>query len=320
MGHLGWIIYGCHLIAAVVLPLSSAKGARVVWIDTDLSIGSPLREVDDAYALLLALRSPELRVAGVSTTYGNAPLRATTQRTRDSLGTFGAKVTVDPGAASARDLGRKSAASAAVSAALHREKLTYIALGPLTNLATFLRLHPEQAKRIEQVVMIAGKTPGASLGFGPEEKFRIHDANLVKDPAAVREVLRSQIPVLLVPIETSSCLQLDRADLDKLAASGAAGKYLAPRSRVWLWFWTHIAKTHGGPIFDALAIVAVAQPSLVKIETRSASFDAHDQLLVRQADGRKVGFCVDFAPATKATILGRLTGRTAISSGAPRDR
>ncbi len=320
MAHAARTRYGWGLIGAFVLAFSSAQGARAVWIDTDLSIGSPLREVDDAYALLLALRSPELQIVGVSTTYGNAPLRATTKRTRNTLGIFGSELTVNPGAASARALGRESAASEALAAALRREKLTYIALGPLTNFATLLRLHPEESRRVERVVMVAGKTPGATLGFGPEEKFRVHDANLVKDPAAVRAVLRSEIPVLLVPVETSARLELDRADLDALAASGAAGEYLARRSRVWLWFWMHIAKARGGPIFDALAVAAVAEPSLVKKETRFASFDPHDQLIVRRAGGRKVDFCIGFAPETKATILRRLSGRRAKSSSAPRDR
>ena len=320
MAHSGWKFYRWLLLAGLVLALSPVQAARVIWIDTDQSIGSPLREVDDAFALLLALRSPELRIAGISTTYGNAPLRATTQRTRDSLGIFGSSLQVDPGAASARELGQATAASAALSAVLRHEKLTYLALGPLTNLATFLRLHPEQAKRFERIVLLAGKTPEATLGFGPEGKFRIHDANLVKDPVAVREVLRTGIPMLLVPIETAGRLELERADLDQLAASGAAGEYLARHSRVWLWFWTHIAKTHGGPIFDALAVTAVAQPALVQIERRRATFDAPDQLIVRRVGSRSVDFCTGFAPGTKAEILRRLTAQKAKSSSARRAR
>ena len=258
-------------------------------------------------------------IVGVSTTYGNAPLRATTKRTQNTFGIFGSELTVNPGAASARALGRESAASEALAAALRREKLTYIALGPLTNFATLLRLHPEESG-VRAGRHGRGENAGATLGFGPEEKFRVHDANLVKDPEAVRAVLRSEIPVLLVPVETSARLELDRADLDALAASGAAGEYLARRSRVWLWFWMHIAKARGGPIFDALAVAAVAEPSLVKKETRFASFDPHDQLIVRRAGGRKVEFCIGFAPETKATILRRLSGRRAKSSSAPRDR
>src|SRR5947207_9313691 len=95
--------------------------AGTVWIDTDVSIGSPIREVDDAFALVLAFHSPEIRIAGLSTTYGNAPLSQTTRAARDLVERFGqpAGLTVDAvfaGAGSASDLGRRSAASDALAA------------------------------------------------------------------------------------------------------------------------------------------------------------------------------------------------------------
>lgn len=284
--------------------------ARVVWIDTDLSIGSPLREVDDAYALLLAFRSSELEIAGLSTTYGNAPLRATTQRTRDLLDRLGLTMAVSAGATSAADLGRPTAASRALATAVRKNnRLTYIALGPLTNLATFLRLHPEEAKRFGQVIMVAGRSPEATLGFGPGEKFRIHDANLVKDPAAVRAILHSQIPILLTPIETSSRLLLDKSDLRALSGSGSNDRFLARKSGVWLWFWTNIARARGGPIFDALAVVAAARPSLLTIEKRQAAINAEGELIISPLPdeaGRTVSFCSAFSPATKDFVLRRL--------------
>ncbi len=307
------------------LLLSGVAGAdkpRPVWIDTDLSLSSPLREVDDGYALLFALRSPELTVAGLSSTYGNAPLRGTTARLRKSLGEFGATLAITPGASSAADRGA-TAASAALAQALHRDRLTYLALGPLTNLAIFLRLHPEEAGRIREVIMVAGKTPAATLGFGPREEFRIHDANLTKDPAAVRAVLAASVPIVLAPIETSSRLQLDRRDLATLAASGAAGRYLARHSRTWLWFWQTFARENGGPVFDALAVATAARRDLVRLETRYASMGDDDSLIVRPTDfptGRKVLFCTGFSPRLKQVLLDRLSGRRAKSSTAPPGR
>src|SRR5688572_9314075 len=121
--------------------------ATAAWIDSDVSIGSPIREVDDGYALVFALHSPEIRIAGLSTSYGNAPLGHTTRVAQDIVHRFGApaglSVTkVYSGARSASELGRRTEASNALAAALEKSRLTYIALGPLTNLATFLRLHP----------------------------------------------------------------------------------------------------------------------------------------------------------------------------------
>src|SRR5438270_8004854 len=94
--------------------------AGTVWIDTDVSIGSPIREVDDAYALVLALHSPEVRIAGVSTTYGNAALADTTRIAHEMVRRFGAVASLRPdqvfaGARSAGDLGHRSEASEALA-------------------------------------------------------------------------------------------------------------------------------------------------------------------------------------------------------------
>lgn len=306
------LVCGIVGVATVFLALTAVRAApRAVWIDSDLSLGSPLREVDDAYALLLALRSPELTITGISSTYGNAPLAGTTARLRNSLGKFEGNLRVSPGARSPADLGKPTAASDALATALRRERLTYLALGPLTDLATFLRLHPAEAGRIREVIMVAGKTPAATLGFGPEGRFRIHDANLTKDPAAMRAVLASRVPIVLAPIETSSRLQVDRGDLDRLRASGPAGRYLASRSGAWLWFWKTFAHEKGGPLFDALAVIIAARPDLVTLERRTVTMEDGP------ANGRKVLFCAGFSPETKSVLMTRLTAQKEKSSTAP---
>lgn len=308
------LFFSCMAGAAEPLP---------VWIDSDLSLGSPLREVDDGYALLFALRSPELEVVGVSSTFGNAPLPGTTTRLRTSLGEFGSTLAVAPGAGSAAGRGAATPATAALASGLRRERLTYLALGPLTNLAAFLQLHPEQSDRIREVIMVAGKTPAATLGFGPEGRFRIHDANLAKDPAAVRAVFASSAPIVLAPIEASARLQLDRHDLAALAASSPAAQYLARKSRAWLWFWQTFAREKGGPVFDALAVAIAARRDLVTLEARYAGFGDDDLLLVRQESfpgARKILFCTGFSPELKTVLLDRLSDRREKSSISPPGR
>src|SRR5437762_1871139 len=98
-----------------VLGFVRVAAAGTVWIDTDVSIGSPIREVDDAYALVLAFHSPEIQIAGLSTTYGNAPLGHTARAARNLVRRFGrsAGLTVDhvfSGAGSSSDLGRRNGA------------------------------------------------------------------------------------------------------------------------------------------------------------------------------------------------------------------
>jgi pyrimidine-specific ribonucleoside hydrolase len=299
---------------AIVACLAQGAGATAVWIDSDVSIGSPIREVDDAYALALALRSPEIRIAGLSTTYGNAPLGHTTGAAREIVRRFGQpaglSVThIHPGARSASELGRRTEASEALAAELKKRRLTYIALGPLTNLATFLRLHPKSASRLERVIFLGGQPPGTRLAFGPRKSFHIHDANVFKDPAATAVLLRSNIPLTVIPVATASKLAIDAADLRDLATSGGTGSYLSRRSRIWLWFWTNVVKEKGGAIFDALAIIAASQPRLLGTEQRFAEMDRDGNLLVtaRQTNGaRPIRYCLGFAPETKRLIMARL--------------
>ena len=305
----------CVFIA--LLCLACATHATTVWIDTDVSIGSPIREVDDAFALVLAFHSAEIRIAGLSTTYGNAPLGHTTHAARELVQQFGRSAgltagDVFPGAGSAEDRDRRSGACDALAAVLEKQKVTYIALGPLTNLASFLQLHPKAANRIERVIFVGGQSPGASLAFGPNQSFHIHDANVFKDSAATAAVLRSNIPLTLVPIATGSQLLIDGADLRRLEKSGEAGNYLSRQSRIWLWFWSHFVRTNGGPIFDALAIIPTTRPDLVSMEEGYARMDQAGNLVVRRGltnGARPIRYCTKFTPATKRFVMERLMTR-----------
>lgn len=298
--------------------------ATNVWIDTDPSIGSPIREVDDAFALAAAFHSPEIRIVGISTTYGNAPLPRTTSVAQDLVARFRAtgQLTsggVHEGAKSPRDRLATSATESLSAELRSKRKLTYIALGPLTNLASFLRLHPDRAGQIERVLVVGGRSPETKLAFGPGGVLRVHDANVVKDRAAVRTVLDSKIPVLLLPTQTSAQLILTAKDLRDIGASGPAGTFLFQNSRVWLWFWKDIARLRGGPVFDALAVIAAARPDLLQFEQRFASVTPTGDLVAtsnRSPGSRRVSFCTGLKPGTTEFLVRRIriSGRPAKDS------
>jgi pyrimidine-specific ribonucleoside hydrolase len=291
--------------------LASRAEAKNAWIDTDVSIGSPIREADDGFALMLAFHSREIRILGVSTSYGNAPLTFVDRVAREMTRQFGGAVGLSekqifPGARSPRDLGHQSAASEATAAAALRNKLSYIALGPLTNLATALQLHPHLRHRIDQVVIIGG------IAQGEELPFRIHDANVFKDPRAADIVLRSGIPIVLAPIGVASSLMIDRHDIRRLKMAGRAGEYLSQKSAWWMFFWTNLARSPGAPVFDALGVIATARPELVRTERRYAAVDQNHALLLTRKPNentRPVRCIVAFPAATKEFLLNRLMSR-----------
>lgn len=306
-------------IALLVAIGPTAHAATRVWIDTDPSLGAPYREVDDGFALVFGFNSPELQIAGISTTFGNAGVKRTTAVARDLVRRFGASAhltaaDVYAGAASPKSVDKATDATEALASAVREERLTYIALGPLTNLATFLQLHPELAQRIERVVFVGGRTPGRALTFGAHGGLQIHDANVFKDPEATRIVLRSPIPLMLAAPETGGRLVVTREDAKRLARGNSAAKFLQRSSRMWLWFWTGMAGNPGGPVFDSLGTLLVVRPELVRTETRYAAVRPSGELIAspRQfADGRRVLFATDVATDAMPFVLERLGAETA---------
>ena len=197
----------------------------------------------------------------------------------------------------------------ALHRALTREKnLTYIALGPLTNLAALQNSYPQQARRIKRVILVGGQADAADLVLGPRGWPRIHDANIFKDPAAAQQVLRSGIPITLAPVAAVSRVRLGRDDWQRIT-SGPAGDYLRPRTRAWVQFWSSVSGAEGGPLFDVLPILAAARPDLVPHDSRYAGTDAAGNLLIgstRSAGAVRVRVLQPPGPAARHLFLKRL--------------
>jgi hypothetical protein len=143
----------------------SSNGSKLpVWIDTDPACGQgATNDVDDCWALMMALRSPELYLRGISTTFGNTKGETALQVARQAIGHLGgaARTPIYEGSHKRGSPEWKSTqASAAIASMLRREKLTIIAQGPLTNIATVIINHPDLVKNIDRIVIVAGKRPG----------------------------------------------------------------------------------------------------------------------------------------------------------------
>ena len=294
------------------------------------SIGVPLHEADDGFALIQAFHSPELRIRGISTTYGNAGLSTTTRIAREMAERFGAVAGISAadvfsGATSARDLGRSTAATAALQTALTERPLTYLALAPLTNLGTLLTLHPEAARRIERVIFVGGRSPGVKFRAGRWNPYEFTDGNFHKDNAAAALVLAIGPALTLVPVECALQLLLTPRELSRIGREGGApGRYLATKARLWMTLWRVCFAVDGAVIFDCFAILAATHPHLLESERRSASI-THDpqsrpaasprdvHLVASTSPGgkpaREVTFCRAPQGDARAVLMQRLIGR-----------
>jgi inosine-uridine nucleoside N-ribohydrolase len=305
------------LISAVA---AGAAGPVRVWIDTDPSVAAGGEEIDDGVALLQAFASPELRIEGVSTVFGNADLAAATEIGREIVARFGPKgLRVHPGAGSAAMLGTETAASRALAGALRRRRMTILVLGPATNVATVLLNHPELAGRIESIIAVAGRRPGQRFVAGPKQPMPFRDLNFELDPKAFQVILDAGVAVTLAPWEISSKVWITGADL---AGRSAGLEWLRKPAEDWLALWKSQFGADGFNPFDALAVgVLTDRDNLVcgtlwarieqAISDTGSSPERKSYFLVRAeaGNGRAVTYCYDVKPGFKEHLLGRLRGR-----------
>lgn len=245
----------------------TAPGTVSVWIDIDPSVAPGGREVGDGLALIQAFHSEELDIRGVSIVFGNAPLEEGFPNGQGIVQRFGPEgLEVYSGAESRDQLGQETAASRALAEALRQEPLIVLALGPVTNVATVLGNHPELARRIRQVISVAGRRPDQSFITGEAIGAPHRDFNFELDANAFQVILDSGVPLTLAPWELSSKVWLLPEDLDRLAAGPPGTQWLAQPARDWLTFWTERFAVDGFNPFETLAVGYVTSPHLITCE------------------------------------------------------
>jgi inosine-uridine nucleoside N-ribohydrolase len=315
--------------AAASMPAAAADPIPV-WIDTDPAVGVADRDVDDGFALLQAFRSPELAVRGVSVVFGNAPLTQAWPIGLRIVGGFGPRdIRAYRGAASAAELGAENPATRALTAALRREPLVVLVLGPATNVATVLKNQPSLRDRIVRIVAVAGRRPGQRFTTGTTNPAGHRDFNFEEDPEAFRVLLASGVPLTLAPFEISSKIWLRTTELDTIVRDDPKADWIVGPARKWLGLWTRTFGVDGFNPFDTLAVARITSPSQLSCETLPARIDVlADDATEARVQGTKVDrkpyllvsrdfgggapaveYCSQASEEFKPDLLRRITGR-----------
>ena len=239
---------------------------------------------DDALALLLALRAPQLDIRGITCVAGNQRLAQVVTNTRKILDALGASIPLAAGADrpllepmriplalhgndGMADLGLPTpTAPVETGHAVEfmrtqilesEEPLTLICLAPLTNIALLLRLYPDVAARIGQIVVMGG-TLAASGNTSPLAEF-----NIRHDPEAAAIVLESGLPVRLYPLDVFRAISFDRDEAQRFAASTAVAAQLA--GRILQFSCTYFERSTA-LVGDAGTVATVIDPTACKVE------------------------------------------------------
>ena len=274
-----------------------------VIIDTDPGI-------DDAIALLYALRHPGLDVAAITTVGGNIGLDVTTRNAVRIIALAGADVAVHPGADAplrrpagfetaihgADGLGgvpfpeptRPPSETGAVDAMRTRiaeGATTLLCLGPLTNVAHLLDRAPDAAARLTRVIAMGGavEEPG---NVGPRAEF-----NIAWDPDAAEAVLAAGLPLTLIPLDATRRLRADFAYIARLAGTGTD----AARTAADL-LAAYFAATDGAesrPLHDPCVPLMALRPEAFRCETRHLAVETDTGALVPGSHAVRVAMGLD---------------------------
>lgn len=257
--------------------ITTATTPEKIIIDADTGI-------DDAMAILLAYASPELKVLGITATFGNATLENSVQNALYLTQLAGQTTPVVPGSPvplviapeppadfvhGANGLGNVEystenlPASASLSAAefiieqslLHPGELTLVPIGRLTNIALALKIDPELPKRIKQIVLMGGavQTPG--------NVTPVAEANIIGDPHAADIVFTADWEVTLIGLDVTSKVVVGPSDLEELTeANPITGQFLTDISAFYLAFYNSVGVDDGFYVHDPSAILYLLKP------------------------------------------------------------
>lgn len=254
---------------------------------------------DDAVAIMMACGSPQLDLRAVTTVAGNATLPKTTRNALRVLSLIGrADVPVAAGAArplvrglrTAEDIHGESGmdgpeipeptfeahelGAVEVMAGVLRESdepVTLIPVGPLTNIATFLRRYPDLRDRISHISLMGG-----SMGLGnttPAAEF-----NIYVDPEAAREVFESGLPITMSGLDVTHQAGAGPAERARLRGTGGVGEVVAGFLDSFAENYEKVFGFDAPPLHDPVAVAAVLEPGLLRTRPMRVDVECESDL------------------------------------------
>ncbi len=258
------------LAAAPHIPAQApAADPQLVILDTDIG-----DDIDDAFALALILRSPEIHLLGIQTAYGDTELRAQlVDRYLAAVGRTGIPVLAGvPGKAShftQAPYARQSPPrkhDPAVPFLLsqirsHPGQITLIAIGPLFNIGAAIAQDPATFRQLKRVVIMGGSV---YRGYDDRKANNFHtppsaEWNILCDPAGAQALFASGVPVYVMPLDSTQV----RLSLPALGQILAHGSPLTDQLTLLYHQWTAGSPQWNLPtLFDPVAVTYAFRPDL----------------------------------------------------------
>lgn len=274
---------------------------------------------DDALAIMAAIANPEsFNVLGITTIGGNQTLKKVTDNAKNILSFLNAKTPLASGQEGPLVKPLQTAPEAHGASGMDgpyfdgadypltstngvqflaekilacKEKVTLVALGPLTNIALLIKNYPEVLPRIDEISMMGG-------GIHHGNQTPLAEFNIFVDPDAAEIVFQSGIPIIMSGLDVTEQAEITVDEINQLKGKGKVSQL----AYELLSFYNQSGRQFGfinSPIHDLCAVVYLLKPELF-----NGSFaDIHVITDDSPARGLTYGDFRKIAPEPKNTLV-----------------
>lgn len=255
----------------------SQTSPEKIIIDTDIG-----DDVDDAFAVALALRSPELQILGITTTFGDTETRAKlADRLLGETGHSDIPVAVGTPTKANNTFTQRAYAEGGRFARTSHPKavdfileqirknpgqITLVAIGPLVNVGALMDRDSEAFRNLRRVVLMGGSISRryGDLGYtpdrGPEPEW-----NIKIDIPSAQKLFASGVPIFMMPLDSTQ-LKLDEVKREILFSVKTP---LTDALTVLYHEWGQQTPT----LFDVMTIAYILKPDLCPTKPLHISVD-----------------------------------------------
>lgn len=263
--------------------------------------------IDDALALLFALKSDDIQLEGISTVFGNVSVEQATQNTLQVLELAGAPADIPVAMGAGRPLFREwlgpvehihgdngiggyklpapkrkpieeHAADFIVRKVNeHKQELTLVFVGRLTNLAIALAKDPSIAQKVKRLVLMGGalRVPG--------NVTPVSEANIWGDPEAAHRVFESGMPITMVGLDVTMKTILREEHVEQLKRQASADdepmvSFVEQILEYYFKAYEEHNGFYGSPLHDPMAVAVAVDPTLVETEDHLIKIETKGEL------------------------------------------
>lgn len=288
-----------------------ATKPQLAILDTDIG-----DDIDDAFALALLLKSPDVKLLGITTEYGDTELRARlVDRYLKAAGRTDIPVATGvvskatniftQRAYAEREPDRKHPDAVRFlldEARKYPGQVTLIAIGPLGNVGAAIERDPAGFRKLKRVVMMGGSV---YRGYGKPGTPPQVEWNAGRDPAGLKALLASGVPVFMLPLDSTQ-ISLPEADQDRIYSYGSP---VTDQVTLLYHQWKVLNDWHGvnPTLYDPVAASYAIRPDLCPM--RALRLEVDDKGMTAPVAGApNANVCVK---SDEAGFLRFLLGRIA---------